>query len=144
LLSFVKREQALNEIFSAYPRFKIKHMKRFSLITPVLFILFLYSCNDKKAAVFENLSPNKKVQIKVVANRPSAVDAWKVEIKVKAYDFKEGYLAFEVYAGDLNDQNVKFDWKDDRNCIITVEQRDGEPRKFQLIADANQVQLGEI
>ena len=110
----------------------------------VILLLLLNSCNDKKTSLVTNISPNKQVTTKVTANRFSSVDPWKIEIRVKAYDFKEGYLALEIYADDITDQNVKFDWKDDKNCLITIEQRDGEPRKFQLLTNANQVQLGEI
>ncbi|HWB63454.1 MAG TPA: hypothetical protein VG603_08090, partial [Chitinophagales bacterium] len=87
---------------------------------------------------------NQKVHITITGTRPTAVDAWKVLIAVKAYDFKEGRLQFEIYADDLTEQNVKFDWKDDRHCLITITQREGKPRSFQLIADSQQVQLGEI
>ncbi|MDB5283941.1 MAG: hypothetical protein JWO06_3016 [Bacteroidota bacterium] len=110
----------------------------------IICVLIITACNDKKTALVTNISPNKQVTTKVTATRPSAVDPWKVEIKVKAYDFKEGYLSLEVYSDDINDKNVTFDWKDDKNCLITIQQRDGAPRKFQLLTDSHQVQLGEI
>lgn len=69
---------------------------------------------------------------------------WKVDMAVKAYDFKEGHLAFELQTSEVNNETVKFDWKDDKNCIITCNLSDGSSRKFQLIADASQVQLAEI
>jgi hypothetical protein len=107
-------------------------------------ILLFASCNGKKEATVNNISPDKHVHITVSGTRPSALDAWKVNIAVKAYDFKEGKLEFEIYADDLSDANVKFDWNDERNCIISITQRDGEQRRFHLIADANHVQLAEI
>ncbi len=119
-------------------------MKNPLTIISVLFILFLSSCNQKTAGTIVNQSPDKNVTVTINATRPTAVDAWNVVIKVKAYSFKEGKLAFEVYADDLNDQNVKFDWSDNSNCVITVPVRDDKPRRFQLIANQDQVQVAEI
>lgn len=68
----------------------------------------------------------------------------KLKCRVKAYDFKEGKLIFEIVADDLNNENVQFKWTDDNNCIITIEERDKHVRSFQLIASDSQVQLAEI
>jgi hypothetical protein len=115
------------------------------ILSVFLLVLFVLSaCNGKKAALVINNSPNGKVSIAVTGNRATTVDAWKVTIAVKASTFKEGKLSFEIYADDLNEKNVKFNWQDDKNCIITIEQREDKPRTFQLIADGTQLQLGEI
>ena len=121
-------------------------MKPTKLVSAIfLFIvLLLSSCNGKTTANVVNTSPNQKVITNVSATRSTSVDPWKVVLKVKAYTFKEGKLEFEIYANDITDQNVKFNWQDDKNCIITFEQREDKPRTFQLIADGGQLQLGEI
>ena len=113
----------------------------------LLLVLFstaiVTSCNQKTAAKLENTSPNQKVHTVVTGTRTTSVDPWTVVIDVKAYDFQKGYLKFEIYSDDLTDKNVQFDWKDDENCLITFQERD-DKRVFQLIANANQVQLGQI
>jgi hypothetical protein len=109
---------------------------------PVLCLLLLASCQTKNVTLTD-VSPNKKVNITVKATRPG-MGTWQVELNVKAYDFKEGHLAFELETSDVSDKTVKFDWKDDRNCIISFDEPDGKPRTFQLIADASQVQLAEV
>ncbi|HLP51007.1 MAG TPA: hypothetical protein VK154_09010 [Chitinophagales bacterium] len=119
-------------------------MKNFFPLLAIVVMVFISSCNGKTSAALENTSPNGQVHIKLTASRSSALDAFKTEMTVKAYDFKEGKLLFEVMAGDLTNENVKFDWKDDNNCIITIEEQDKHLRTFQLIASNNQVQLGEI
>jgi hypothetical protein len=119
-------------------------MKTQIIFITIAIILFSSSCNSKTAGTIVNQSPDKNVTVTINATRPTAVDAWNVVIKVKAYSFKEGKLAFEVYADDLNDQNVKFDWSDNNNCVITVPVRDDKPRRFQLIANQDQVQVAEI
>ena len=115
-----------------------KHLATFAFIC----ILFLSSCKTKNVTV-TNVSPNNKVNITVKASRPG-MGTWNVELDVKAYDFKEGHLAFELETGDVSDKTVKFDWKDDKNCLISFDEPDGKPRTFQLIADESQVQLGEV
>lgn len=116
---------------------------RFSQLALIL-ILILASCGGEKKTSLTNFSPDKNVKVTLNAMRPNAVDAWKIDLKVKAYDFKEGELLFEAFASDINDQTVKFDWKGENLCFITITQRDGDPRRFQLIADSNQVQMAEI
>lgn len=109
----------------------------------VICFLLLTSCQSKTSTVTD-VSPNKKVNVTIKASRPTTLGTWAVELDVKAFDFKQGHLSFELEASDVSDKTVKFDWKDDRNCVISLEQRDGQPRTFQLIADENQVQLGEV
>ena len=107
-------------------------------------ILFFSSCNGKTSALVENTSANGKVKIKISAKRNSSLDPFKTEITVKAYDFKEGKLLLEVVAADLNNENVKFNWTDENNCHITIEETDKHVRSFQLMASPSQFQLGEI
>jgi hypothetical protein len=106
--------------------------------------IFMLTACQPKTVTINDISPNKRVNIVVNAKRIASTEPWKVQIEVKAYDFKKGSLAFEIESGDINDKTVKFDWKDDRNCVISIDQPDGKPRSFQLIADASQVQLAEI
>ena len=118
-------------------------MKNSFTILSAICVFLLTACQTQSTTITD-VSPNKKVNITIKANRTASLDPWKVEMDVKAYDFKEGHLAFEIQTGEVTDKTVKFDWKDDRNCIISMNQADGKPRTFQLIADANQVQLGEV
>lgn len=119
-------------------------MKNLLYISFIIFLATLSSCNGKTSAALENTSPNGKAVIKITASRSNVFDAFKTEMTVKAYDFKEGKLLMEITADDLNNENVKFRWLDDNNCIITIEERDKHVRTFQLIASETQVQLAEI
>jgi hypothetical protein len=101
------------------------------------------SCNRRTSARLENTSPNQKVHTVITATRASAVDPWIVVLNVKAYDFQKGDLKFEIYADELNDQSVKFNWKDDQTCLITFTERD-DKKVFQLLVNARQLQLGQI
>jgi hypothetical protein len=107
-------------------------------------VVFFSSCTGKTLAFVENTSANGKVKIKISAKRDTSLDPFKTEITVKAYDFKEGKLLLEVIASDLNNENVKFNWTDENDCLITIEETDKHLRSFQLIASPSQFQLAEI
>lgn len=119
-------------------------MKNLFAVFILTTVITLVSCNGKTSAALESTSANGKVKVKIDAHRSNVFDAFKTEMSVKAYDFKEGKLIFEIVADDLNKENVQFKWTDDDNCIITIEERDKHVRSFQLIANDNQVQLAEI
>lgn len=105
--------------------------------------LLLTACGGKTEAVVNHTSPNGKVSITVAGKRSNTIEAFRTEIAVRAYELSEGKLMFEIYADDLNAENVKFGWSDDTHCTISIEQRDGATRNFALQATANSVQLAE-
>lgn len=114
---------------------------------PLLLLLLvglLTGCGGKTSALLEKEFKEGKVKITISGNRSTSVEAWRVDLSVKAYNFKEGKLSFEIYAADLNDENVTFLWEDDNNCKITFIQRDGVKRIFHLIASPEQLQLAEV
>ena len=115
-----------------------------SIYSFIIGLLFLTSCGGKTETSLKKTSPNGKVNITIDAKRAAAIESWKVDLKVKAYSFKEGKLSFEIYAKDLTDETVSFDWKDDTHCTIIFKQQDNTERKFELIASAEQLQLAEM
>lgn len=117
---------------------KIYHVLIFSVLT------VFTSCGGKTTATLENTSPNGKAKLSINAKRAMPFDAWQVTMKVKAYDFKEGQLAFEAMADDISAETVSFNWVDENNCNITFKLRDNTERNFHLIASPTQVQMGEI
>lgn len=116
----------------------MKHIFHFTIL------LLLASCGGKTEAVVNHTSPNGKVNITVTGKRSNTIEAFRTEIAVKAYELSEGKLMFEIYADDLNTENVMFTWSDDTHCTISIEQRDGATRNFALQATANSVQLAEV
>ena len=108
----------------------------------MLLLVFLASCEQKKVTI-ENSSPNGNVKVTLNAEK-SGVSPWQCDLNVKAYSFKEGALKFEIYAEELNKTTVRFDWKDDTNCLVSITETDGKTRNFQLLASPNQVQMAEI
>jgi hypothetical protein len=115
----------------------------YTLIT-CLILTLLAGCNGKTSALLESTSANGKAKLTVTGTRTTTVESWKVVMKVKAYNFKEGELKFEIYASDLNNETVLFNWTDENNCDITFKQKDNTERKFHLIASPNQLQMAEV
>jgi hypothetical protein len=113
-------------------------------IPVLLLMLVLAACNGKTEAKLEDIRANGKVKVTVTGSRPTSIEAWKVDLSVKAYNFKEGKLTFEIYADDLNSESVNFKWLDETNCHIIFTQRDNTVRTFQLVASPDQLQLAEI
>jgi len=105
------------------------------------FITIFVSCNGKTNASLQHTSPNAKVKINIIASRATSIESWKVEMKVKAYNFKEEQLAFEIYADDLNTETVSFNWTDEHHCSIIFKQSDGAEKKFSLTASAEELEM---
>ncbi len=111
----------------------------------LIFTLTLKSCGEGGVTYITSKSPAGNTTVTVNASRAVALEPWKINLQVKAYDFKEGSLKFEIYAGELKqDENVKFEWQDENNCIISFTQSDDVVRTFKLIATKDNVQLAEI
>ena len=106
----------------------------------MVFIAGFSGCG-KTSAKFEHTSPNGKVKITITGNRTTSLEAWQVEMKVKAYNFKEDQLAFEVYANDLNNETISFNWVDGEHCSIIFKQRDDTEKKFSLTASPQQLEV---
>jgi len=109
----------------------------------VIIVAAFTACGGNKSELIKNISPNKKVEIKISGERFSSIEPWKVELIVKAYNFKEGKLAFEVYADGLNTETIKFNWLDDENCSIAFTESDGKERIFKLHVTSQQLDLSQ-
>ena len=116
-------------------------MKTVNLFFIILLFGF-YGCG-KTSATIEHTSPNGKVKLTVVGNRSTSLDSWQVELKVKAYEFKEDQLSFEIYATDLNKETVLFNWIDEQHCTIIFKQTDNTDRKFSLTVSSENLELKE-
>jgi hypothetical protein len=111
----------------------------------VVLLLGVVACSESQThAQIEHHSPNNKVTVKISGSRLASVEPWKVDMKVKAYQFKEGSLSFEIYSGVLDSSTVFFDWKDDDHCEITFKQSDGLDKRFSVIASPTQLDVSGI
>ena len=111
----------------------------------VLAILFsLTSCNEKLNANLTKTSPDGKTKIAINGKKQVSGDAFHTTMTVKSGDIPEGSIIFEIYAADLNDENVKFDWSDAHHAMISFTQSDNEKRVFSLLATETNVVVEEV
>ena len=100
-------------------------------ILPILAILFMLTSCGSKTAVLTKMSADGKTKV-TVTGKKEALGPFHTVLTVKSGDIPEGSLLFDVYADDLTDANVRFDWSDAQHAIITFTERDNTQRLFQL------------
>jgi ABC-type oligopeptide transport system substrate-binding subunit len=123
-------------------------MKRVNKFIPLkslwllLPIMILASCGSKTSTEMSSSSPDGKVTIFVNGTKPSFGDPWQAKIKIKtSTDEKE--VITEIFAGELNNENVKFSWETNDRCRIVFSQQDDTERKMVIQADSTQINLHE-
>ncbi len=126
----------LNFGFISYLKFHISSL--------ILVSFFLSSCNYPTEAKMERVSPSGKVKVNIEASRIAGIEPWRVNIKVKAYDFKEGQLSTEIISNYLDEKTVEFNWFEESSGDIIFKQNDNTTRTFRLISNAQQMQFAEI
>lgn len=107
-------------------------------------ILLLSSCKQPLDATLTKKSPDGKTLVTIVGKKEMAMDAFHTTLTVKSGDIPEGSLIFDIYANNLTDENVKFDWQDSQHALITFTQSDNEQRSFSLLADDTHVLVEEV
>ena len=100
-------------------------------LLPILAILFMLTSCGSKTAVLTKMSADNKTKV-TITGKKEPLGPFHTVLTVKSGDIPEGSLIFEIYADDLTDANVRFDWSDAQHAVITFTQRDGIMRMFQL------------
>jgi outer membrane biogenesis lipoprotein LolB len=98
-------------------------MKKSSSIL-FFFIVLLTSCTKEVSKKIESYSADKEMNISIQGKRVNALDSWMLDIEM-TYKGETSRVYQEFYADDINKQNVKFEWKNNRKCMIEFTQRDG-------------------
>lgn len=114
------------------------------LITFIAVAFLFASCGPHSATgSLSSASPDGKTVISVNGKKPAILEPFTVTMEVKTNDKSEGSMKFEVAASVLDTSDVKFDWMDSQNCLITFIHTDGEKRVFRYYATATTVMLRE-
>jgi hypothetical protein len=108
----------------------------------ILFCLSLCIVSCKKEHFKRVFISENKTEVSIDGEKEGLAMEWSVTIKVKANGFNDGALSFQIYNDSL-ENNVKIDWLNPENAIITFIEKDRE-RKFKLIASDKQVFLAEM
>lgn len=123
-----------------------KHHKKSNF--PGLFIqifiltLFFYGC--AKQADLVSKSENEKVVITISGHKPMAFEPWEINMNVKGYSKFDENIEFEFYAGELNKENIEFNWKNDNECTIIFHQQDDTNLTFKLDINESEIHLRRI
>lgn len=88
-------------------------------------LLFLTSCKQESSKLFESKSSDGQIVVIAQGKRYFSADPWKVDINMTVKE-KTRTAEIEIQAGELTDENVKFTWKSENECIISFTQRNGE------------------
>lgn len=98
-------------------------MKTTLLKLAFLFIV-LSSCTKEISKSIESYSADKEMKISLQGKRASALDSWMLDLEM-TYKGQTSTVHQEFYADVISKQNVHFDWKNNRVCMIQLIQRDG-------------------
>jgi hypothetical protein len=121
-------------------------MKKFILLTNkiiagMLLTILLFSCAMKKTAELSSASPDGNSTI-TISGTKNFGDPWQAAIKINAFK-QDRQVSTEIYADDLNEKNIKFNWTDNNHCIITINQQDDTKRTFVVEASEDKIGLME-
>jgi len=107
-----------------------------------LFLLVLFTaCFEPKTALVEHTHAAGNVKVWVEGKKEEMVGPWKVTMRFKVYNFEQSKIDVEIYADEISETTVKFNWTDETNCIISFTESDGKERKFKLIAAPNNMEV---
>ena len=89
----------------------------------------LSSCGATKTKELVSLSSDKSNTVKISGSRVTSLDPFKAQIIFNGYN-QSDTLETEIYAKDLNDQTVLFNWTDNSMCTVTFIQQDDSKRSM--------------
>jgi hypothetical protein len=121
---------------------KNKLRTMYKIIPGILLLMSaLLSCDSKNTAVVNSQSPDANSKI-MVSGTKNFGDPWQTTIKISGYK-QEHQVVTEIYASDLNDKNVLFNWSDNNHCRITFQQQDDTKRIFAVEVTEEKISLKE-
>ncbi|MFN4082103.1 MAG: hypothetical protein ACK4K9_00580 [Bacteroidia bacterium] len=107
----------------------------------ILLASTLISCYEPKTALLEHTHADGKVKIWVDAVKDEMVGPWRVTMRFKVYHFEETKMEIKVYAKEISDKTVSFDWQSPTECIIAFTESDDKKRRFKLTAASNNLEI---
>ena len=112
------------------------------LLISSLIVFGMFSCGNKNVEL-NSQDPKSNAHIKVIGEKTSSLDPYKVNIIVEANEKKES-VGTEIFSGSLDSTNVNFEWQEPGVCLITFSQQDNTTRKILAVALENKIGLREI
>ena len=97
---------------------------RIKALIVILFMALFSSCSEEVSEPLESVSKDGKMSISVIGKRYSSFDPFMVEVKA-TLDESEFPVSLEIQADALTSENVRFEWRNNRGCTVSITQRDG-------------------
>ncbi|GAL87453.1 hypothetical protein MYP_4683 [Sporocytophaga myxococcoides] len=88
-------------------------------------------------------SPDGSLSIFISGIKPNLVDPFTVRFGLKGMEFSEAPSA-EIYATDLNEKTVNFEWETNQRCLIRFKQQDGKLKSFVMDVDSETLSVNEL
>ncbi|HEY8400753.1 MAG TPA: hypothetical protein VIK89_05795 [Cytophagaceae bacterium] len=92
----------------------------------LLSVFVMVSCTEKITEM-SSVSPDGRHTLVITGKKPNFADPWQVIFQKKGKEAAEAPMT-EIYAGDLNDKNVTFEWIDNVTVKIHFLQQDDTER----------------
>jgi len=108
----------------------------------IFVIVLLAACGSKKSGEIVSKSADGNAQITVSGTKNSFVDPWQTTIKISGYN-NSSEAQTEIYAGDLNNDNIIFQWENNNVCKVTIKQQDNTSRTFVAEMQPDKLELHE-
>jgi hypothetical protein len=110
----------------------------------ILLFIGLVSCIKPKTAQVEHTYANGNIKIRIEGLKDELVGPWKVTMRFKVYGFEESKMEVKIYADEISDKTVSFNWQTPTECIISFKQSDDKTREFKLTASPNTLEIVSI
>lgn len=111
----------------------------------LLLLLLLSACTETITEPVSTQSEDGAITLVTTGSRSSSLDPFQVTIHAtwpeKDYDNE---IKMEIYASELNEQTVIYDWITDRMVRIIFKLQDGTNRQFVFKASDSGVSLQEV
>jgi len=115
----------------------------FNSLIFIFIALIMIACGPKSTEEIVSESPDKGAVIKISGVRTIALDPLRTSIIVNGYG-QSDTLMTEIYAQNFTNENVKFNWTANTECIVTIIQQDDSKRNLQIRFDEDGNSLREV
>ncbi len=102
-------------------------MKKIQNILIGLVAVMLLSCGGVlQSEKIVEVSEDGRLTLEVEGKRDGKLEPFLVKIVAKKEGFEPMLATMEIHHENITRENVKFDWKSNNHCIISIAHRDGK------------------
>lgn len=115
---------------------------------PLYFLMLISAvvfgaCGKAGSANLSSASPSGGTKVSVVGSKASFAEPFLVSIAIENGNKRREFQT-EIYAGDLNNENVVFEWLADNECRLTFTQQDNTMLVLKIKVQDNEITVQEM